>query len=94
MLGQLLMIIHGGGGGLQGAEVCMCGYFWCSFFGFRPCRALRFYVIKKKKTRIQQINLFLPFSPPPSPQDWGREKLELVRGMWGGGRLSPPLPLL
>lgn len=66
---------------------CVCAdIFGVAFLGFAPCQALRFYVIKKKKKeRIQRINLLLPLSPPPHPQDWGREKLELVRGMWVGG---------
>lgn len=77
---------------------CVCAdIFGVAFLGFAPCQALRFYVIKKKrkKERIQRINLLLPLSPPPTPPGLG--KGEVGVGAWnvgGGVRLSPPLPLL
>lgn len=74
----------------------MCGYFWCSFFGFCPVSGVKVLcdLKKKKKERIQRINLLLPFSPPTPP---GLGKGEVGVSAWnvgGGVRLSPPLPLL
>lgn len=65
----------------------MCGYFWCSFFGFCPVSGVKVLCDLKKKKGENPTNKFAPapLSPPPHPQDWGREKLELVRGMWVGG---------
>lgn len=66
---------------------CVCAdIFGVAFLGFAPCQALRFYVIKKKKKGANPTNKFAPAPlSPPHPQDWGSEKLELVRGMWVGG---------
>lgn len=76
----------------------MCGYFWCSFFGFCPVSGVKvlcdFLKKKKEKERIQRINLLLPFSPPTPP---GSGKGEVGVSAWnvgGGARLTPPLPLL